>query len=530
MKKKVSFVFLVILAVIIVVFIWYKLFNNFSSQSVSDKRKNITQSNSKKPLSSQKEDLLIKEIEKDKLPIPDYLLVKYKKKYESLSWFLYDKKDLTKSWLNLDISKEDFVICLTWFNTTWLMYVNFKQDHIKNGFYDNKYKYDYMYYIDQAIKNNCIYWWLKTKATKQIIFESDLQHPLKDTLNKIFSKKVNVFSVLKELEKVPKLDKDHKELLAYLYDFIWDYQKAANVRKQLPDIKVKVRILWQITDEDWKPISNATIYLINNPLKKTTSDEKWFYNLSFDYYPFAHLRIRAYKKWFSDWYYTIPLDRVLMPNWTKIVEKDFVLNKPLSTYTINWWEKKEDTTLVGKKYYIFKTKQSTYFVPVDWLYYMNNKRFKSWKISVYLYEFNKWSKIDDLTNSDTFAPVYWYVGNLMKTFWMPYIQFFDDKNHELFIKSSNPMILINKIYHMKELYTNYDKIYEPITDKDMEFLYNVSKKWWYPITYNWLIENHFLRWPCWWILDRKKGTWISAPHKVIDKSGIVQLEFYHIKE
>jgi hypothetical protein len=45
----------------------------------------------------------------------------------------------------------------------------------------------------------------------------------------------------------------------------------------------------------------------------------------------------------------------------------------------------------------------------------------------------------------------------MKTFGMPYIQFVDvDSREELYIKSSNPMILQNQIYHMKELYENSD--------------------------------------------------------------------------
>jgi len=54
---------------------------------------------------------------------------------------------------------------------------------------------------------------------------------------------------------------------------------------------------------------------------------------------------------------------------------------------------------------------------------------------------------------------------------MPYIQIFDNLNkEELFIKSSNPMILQNQVYHMKELYENHDKIYEALTKDDMKFL------------------------------------------------------------
>jgi len=58
---------------------------------------------------------------------------------------------------------------------------------------------------------------------------------------------------------------------------------------------------------------------------------------------------------------------------------------------------------------------------------------------------------------------------------MPYIQFFDSNGKELFVYKSNPMLVENKIYHMKELYENYDKIYEPITKEDMNYLYEYSK-------------------------------------------------------
>jgi hypothetical protein len=59
---------------------------------------------------------------------------------------------------------------------------------------------------------------------------------------------------------------------------------------------------------------------------------------------------------------------------------------------------------------------------------------------------------------------------------MPYIQFIDKKTkQELFVKSSNPMILQNQIYHMKELYENYDKIYEAVTKEDMKTLYEYSE-------------------------------------------------------
>jgi len=88
---------------------------------------------------------------------------------------------------------------------------------------------------------------------------------------------------------------------------------------------------------------------------------------------------------------------------------------------------------------------------------------------------------------------------------MPYIQFVDkDTKKELFVKSSNPMILQNHIYHMKELYENHDKIYTALTKEDMKYLVKVSsEKGGYPIDFDFLTTNNFLRWPAWWALDRK---------------------------
>jgi hypothetical protein len=60
---------------------------------------------------------------------------------------------------------------------------------------------------------------------------------------------------------------------------------------------------------------------------------------------------------------------------------------------------------------------------------------------------------------------------------MPYIQFIDrETKQELFIKSSEPMILQNQIYHMQELYDNYDKIYSAVTPEDMNNLYKYSQE------------------------------------------------------
>jgi len=454
-------------------------------------------------------------------------LKKYEK-YDTFTGFLADmQKELT--WINLDLLKDDFVVCLTWDSGSGIIYIPIYQDEIKKWYYETwTVMYNYMSYIDEAISNKCIYGWYKSHAGSKVIFERDFRNELHTTLDDIFNRRANVYEVIKWIEKTKNKWKRYKELLAYLYDFVWDYKSWLDLKQEVEKKSATINMKWLILDENEKPIKWAKIYLLNENKYFDVSNENWEYSLNFKYYPFSHLRFKVTKKGYSDAYFTIPLDFSKKQDWEKRVTKNFHLVKSKNIDKRLWGVKKPDAVINWKKYYIFKTKQSTYYVPVDGLHYKNWKQFKKWKITVYLYEFNKWSKIDDLMNSDTFSPVYGYVGNLMKTFGMPYIQFFDDKGKELFVYKSNPMILINQIYHMKELYENYDKIYTAITDEDMQYLYQVSKKGGYPITYHWLIENNFLRWPTWWTLEREKWTWISLPHKVIDPKWLVQLEFWQI--
>lgn len=184
------------------------------------------------------------------------------------------------------------------------------------------------------------------------------------------------------------------------------------------------------------------------------------------------------------------------------------------------------------KYYIIEDEHSKYMVPTDWLYYFDDTKYEWDSFDVYLYFFKKSDNIEGLANSDTFEPVAWYVWNLMKTFWMPYVQFIDkNTKKELFVKSSNPMILQNQVYHMKELYENYDKIYEPLTKEDMQYLVKVSKeKWWFPIDFEFITKNNFLRWPAWWALDRKTWIWWNVWMRVLDENWLVELPFYSIKD
>jgi hypothetical protein len=65
----------------------------------------------------------------------------------------------------------------------------------------------------------------------------------------------------------------------------------------------------------------------------------------------------------------------------------------------------------------------------------------------------------------------------------------------------------------------------------MGYLYNYSQaNEWYPITFDFLTTNNFLRWPVRWTLDRKSGTWKSVPSRLINTWWLVELPFWQIED
>ncbi|EKD66204.1 MAG: hypothetical protein ACD_49C00060G0046 [uncultured bacterium (gcode 4)] len=451
--------------------------------------------------------------------------------YKTLGEFL--SKIKTWTWMNINLMTEDFVILTkkwTWSIETASM---FRQEFIKNDpiLGKKEAKNEAILDVFNAYKSKSIYrTWDSQKPWSKISFWEELRHPSTNMINAIFTMQLNMYDLMKDFLKRPRLSIYDAELLSYLYDLNWDYAKANASResncKTFPQTcskNIDVIFKWKVTDGDSKPIAWAKIELLNISWNTIETNSAWEYEIKFKAYPFSHLRFKASMLGYSDWFISSSLNMYYLAN-SYIEIRDFTLNKANKTETISKDSAKD-------WYYIFKTTQSTYKVPVNWLYYLNDKKFEWNKLTVYLYEFNKWSKIDNLMNVDTFNPVYGYVGNIMKTFWMPYIQFFDENENEVFVKKSNPIILTNQIYHMKELYENYDKIYEPITKEDMKKLVEVSKqKWGYPIDFKYLTENNMLRWPAWWVLDRRKWTWDNIWSKVINEDWLVELPFYSIKD
>lgn len=451
-------------------------------------------------------------------------------KYSSLEVFLEDFKTFT--WVEIDPINENFSIWIQKENGN-IVYVPFKFKENKEAFQSSQDKNLAILDIYTSYKSWMIYWWSNSQYGNKIIFENENYHPESKELAKFFNREVNVFDYINSLKKSPTLWKDKQELLSYLYDFTWEYNTAKDLRdKTCSEFWICEKqytlftLSWIILDSDWNKVPGVKIELLNDTQYSTVSNERGEYNLVFPFHSFSHLRFKASILWYSDWFANYSLNQ--NENFAKNIEINFHIHKYHDKITIT---KDNSSQYESGRYYIITTQNSKYFIPKDGLYYLDGKKYEKHDFDIYMYQFTKWTNMENLLENDTFEPVFWYVWNIMKTFWMPYIQFIDrESKQELFIKSSDPMILQNQVYHMQELYDNYDKIYSAVTQKDMEILYKYSQEnEWYPIDFDYLIQNNFLRWPARWSLDRKTWIWHNVWQKLLDKNGLVELPFYSIK-
>lgn len=448
---------------------------------------------------------------------------KYINLYEFLSEFReYD-------WIDFDPVVENFVIAKKLDN--WIIrYIPFRFLIDHQIFDDEVYKNLAILDIYESYKSNLIYWWYNSSSSHKIIFEQDLYHEYTQDLRDIFSVNLydqwnNVYDYISNLEKSDENTNLEKELLAYLYDFTWEYEKAKNIRTDFND-NITLKIDWSVYDSDYNLIDWFNFHILNT-WENISFSEWWIFEIERNFFPFSHLRFKVTKKWYSDWFVTISLNQLKSFSDYSKISINFILHEADDYFILN--ENSINDYKIAK-YYLLENDKSKYYIPYDSLYYNDLEKSNTNDITVYLYQFNRNTNLENLLDNDTFEPVYWYVWNTMVTFWMPYIQIIDNISwRELFTKSSDPIILQNTIYHMNELYNNEDWLYWEVTTEDIEYLYNISQDlWWYPIDFDFIVNEGMLRWPARWTLNRTKWIWRSVPHRLIDLDWTVELPFYHI--
>jgi hypothetical protein len=326
--------------------------------------------------------------------------------------------------------------------------------------------------------------------------------------------------------------------LAYIYGLEGDYkerdlinQKLCSTFKFQCSSNLEIKILGLVKDSKGNLVQNAKVSVFSDSkIKPVFSNEKGSYSLSIGVNELEKVRLKVTKPGFSDAVVSIS---VLDAN-RKIYQAaeatiasanyNFTLDTIKNTIT-------GSQNLIDKKTAIVKTSQSVYTIPFNVFFDKSGKPF-SGQIEVVAYEFNRETVPLSMMTVDTFDAARGYAGNLMQTFGMPYIQFYDKDGNELFVKKSSPIKLEYDMYHINELYSGSTNIYEAITEKEMEQILAFCKvsaiK--YPIDRQFIIDKNLFKLPAWWIFDQGRGIWDNVGYRLVDTKGKTETLFYTIKD
>lgn len=324
--------------------------------------------------------------------------------------------------------------------------------------------------------------------------------------------------------------------LAHAYEQIGKYAKRDEILVLAckdfdvacqPDASIVIR--GTVRDMQGNPVAGAFVTAMSKPQEAPVqTDMQGRYTLLLDVSELEKVRIKASKRNYSD---GVAHMQIATARRTQYDVEDIIVSSPITIVTLNTEEKTVTGTqnsVAADGTFILTTPQSTYRIPEHAIVRADGSVY-SGIVEVYLYEFTKDTVPESLVAVDTFDQVLGYAGDLMKTFGMPYIQFFTPEGEELHVFSTNPMVLEYRIYHMQALYNAEDQIYPPLTDADMQLLEDVSVAGGYPIDREFLIQAGLLRFPAFWVFDQARGVWDNVGVDVVDKSGVIRSIFYTIK-
>lgn len=324
--------------------------------------------------------------------------------------------------------------------------------------------------------------------------------------------------------------------LAYLYELEGKYSLRDDLYDTLCkefgarcERDVNIEVEGYVFDGDGAPIQSATITALGVPGEpKVQTDVEGRYALTLPVRTMEKIRVRASKRNYSD---GIASAIVIVSGKERYALEDIVLNSPLKMVTLNT----DIRTVTGdeNRYdadedgFVIRTPQSEYHIPVDAIVHEDGAPYHG-EVDVHLYEFTRETVPESLLAVDTMDQVTGYAGDLMKTFGMPYIQFFTPVGEELHVYKSNPMRIVYRIYHMDALRENTDGIYRELTDEDMDLLTLASLGGNYPVNREFLIANDLLQFPAFWVFDRTVGVWENVGVNVLSADGLIESMFYTI--
>lgn len=296
--------------------------------------------------------------------------------------------------------------------------------------------------------------------------------------------------------------------------------------------QVSITVSGRVVDAAGEGTQGASVSIVSRPgASSVVTDEHGFYSMSLSVTPIEKIRIRAIKRNFSDGFAdAIVLDT---PSKRSYQIPDIQIMSPINIVTVDFVHRTVtggENTFDASNLITIHTSHSTYEIPSGSIVHKDGTPYAGNTVDVYLYEFSQGEPPESLMQVDTFDQVMGYAGNLMKTFGMPYIQFFASSGEELHVLSSHPMKLRYQIADMEALRTNAAKIYRELSEQDMEMLVSDSRAGGYPIDRQYLIEHDMLQFPAFWVFDRKRGIWDNIGISVRNTQGLIESPFYTIKD
>lgn len=362
--------------------------------------------------------------------------------------------------------------------------------------------------------------------------------------NSIYSSAISGTSTLEIAKRLaakvksPQVTSDELLQLSYLDELAGDYAGRDALNKQnctqfkiRCDSPVQVIIKGKVVDGSGVPVEGVTVDIVSRPDSvAVTTGPDGTYALKSTAKEMEKMRIHIHKRNYSDGYADVV---VLTGEQTRTFALDDVqITSPISIVTVDFAHHSvtgNQNTFNTDGSITVKTSRSTYLIPHGAIVHADGTAYTGDSADIYLYEFSKGNPPPSLTQLDTFDAVRGYAGDLMKSFGMPYIQFFAPNGEELHVLSSNPMTLTYRIADMDALRNNTDHIYRALTDADMKFLVSASAGQPLRINRQFLIDNDMLQFPAFWVFDRRRAVWDNVGVSVLDTQGTIQTIFYTIR-
>jgi hypothetical protein len=327
--------------------------------------------------------------------------------------------------------------------------------------------------------------------------------------------------------------------LAYIYELEGQYGKreevnALNCKKYKAQCArpIPVQLLGAVADLSGRPLEDARVSVLGHAEVGTvTTDAKGKFSIILSVRPMEKVRVSAVKRNFSSGVANLLITGA---GRTKYALDTIILGSPISIVTVDTVHHTvTDPTDVARAdgSFVLHATSSTYEIPAEAIVHTNGAPYAG-LVDVYLYEFTRDTVPQNLITLDTFDQVMGYAGDLMRSYGMPYIQFFAPSGEELDVKKSTPMLLTYKVAGMKDLFENIDR--NPggkVTPDIMQTLVSASQgDPGFPITREFLVKNKLYAFPPFWVLDRQSGVWDNVGIRVLDVAGTIQAPFYTIND